>query len=161
MVVFSACNEPKAHFGDKKIYSPLEYNNFLVDQQNKITAGLIQLSASIDSLPSEKIQEAYQVLLHKSDTAFLNVSMLSPYESDSSYLMQARNLIRFYRNVFRKEYKAMIEIYLKQEFATAEDLGRLRQLVDTINIQESKHDALFRLEMQRFSEQHQLEMTAD
>jgi len=159
MVVLSACNEPKAHIGDKKIYSALEYNSFLVDQQNKITTGLINLTASIDSLPGEKIESAYRDLLNKSDTAFLNVTMLSPFDADSVYLIQARNLIRFYRNVFRKEYKAMIEIYLKQEFATEKDLAHLRTLVDTINKQESLHDALFRMEMQRFSEKYQLEFS--
>jgi hypothetical protein len=161
IVVLSSCKEPKAHLGEKKFYSAFEYNSFLVDQQNKITSGLIHLLSSIDSLKGEEIEQAYEQLLSKSDTAFLNVSMLSPYESDSTYLIQARSLIRFYRNVFRKEYKSMIEIYLKQEFATAQDLAQLRLLVDTINKQETKQDALFRLEMQRFSEKYQLESTSN
>jgi hypothetical protein len=67
------------------------------------------------------------------------IEQLSDYEGDSVLKTAAVDLLKFYNQVFHKQYKDMIEIFLKGDTASDAEIETLNQHVVYIR---NKEDAL-------------------
>lgn len=154
MLLWPHCQSPKARTRNENIFTPEGYKNYIIDRQSSILSSLLKLNEQIDALEADSVQFVYQNLLTVSDSAFLDISMLSAYDGDSLLVNQSRTLFRFYRNVFRKEYKRMIEIFMKQDNVTTDELHELSDLIQQIKNMERIHDSTFTSAITLFENKH-------
>lgn len=141
-VVFSlpACSGRKAHAGDREFYSPVEYNDFIVDQQNAIIRQMVSLNNSYETGTEPEIRLRFDSLVNQSGESLLQIAQLSPYENDSSLQREALRFFTFYHSIFRNEYRHMVEIFLKGNEATDEDIRELNNIVNKIKTEEEQHN---------------------
>lgn len=129
VAVLFSCNGNKARSGDHTFETPIEYNDFIVDQQNVIIHHMIELSHSYDSANPDTIRHAFTRLVNACDSSKALIDNLSPYEGDSSLKIAACHLFDFYSSIFHKEYREMLEIFLKGELASDAEVAELNRIV--------------------------------
>jgi hypothetical protein len=127
--VLVSCNGNKARSGEHIFETPIEYNDFIVDQQNVIIHHMIDLSHSYDSGDSDTIRMAFESLVNACDSSKALIDILTPYEGDSSLKISSRNLFNFYSSIFHKEYREMLDIFLKGELASDAEVAELNRIV--------------------------------
>ena len=138
-VSMPACKQKHAHAGDIVFYNPIEYNDFVVDHQNAIIRHMVNLTQAFDNGTEQEIRMQYKSLKSRSDSSLHMIKQLSDYEGDSVLKTAAVDLLKFYNQVFHKQYKDMIEIFLKGEAASDAEIETLNQHVIYIR---NREDAL-------------------
>lgn len=136
LLLFVSCSQHTARSGDKQFYTPVEYNDFIVDQQNAIIKRMIKLTATYDSGSNSEVRIQFDSLVKQSDISLTNIKRLSDYEGDSSLKLQAEQLFEFYNHIFYNEYRQMVEIFLKGSDASDEDITELNRIVQSVRVKE-------------------------
>jgi hypothetical protein len=138
-LIIPSCKQKHAHAGDIVFYNPIEYNDFVVDHQNAIIRHMVQLTQAFDNGTEQEIRMQYKSLTARSDSSLHMISQLSDYEGDSVLKGAAVDLLKFYNQAFHKQYKDMIEIFLKGDAASDAEVETLNQHVIYIR---NREDAL-------------------
>jgi len=134
--LLTSCLQQTARSGEKKFYAPVEYNDFIVDQENAIIKRMIRLTATYDSGSTAEVRLQFDSLVKQSDVSLGNIRRLTDYEGDSSLKLQAEQLFEFYNHIFHNEYRQMVEIFLKGSDATDEDIAELNRIVKSVRVKE-------------------------
>lgn len=153
-----SCGE-SANSGSYRFHSPVEYHDFIVDQQNVIIRQMLKLNELYDSGSEMAIRQRFDSLQAASKVCLTNINNLSAYDDDSVLRHDALALFRFYDAVFSKEYKRMLQIFLKGENATEADVAELNAIVESVGQQEEELQEKLIQSQIRFSTEHQFEFS--
>jgi len=159
-LVFISCGE-SANSGSYRFHSPVEYHDFIVDQQNVIIRQMLKLNELYDSGSEKAIRERFDSLQAASKVCLTNIHNLSAYEEDSALKQDALALFQFYDAVFSKEYKRMLQIFLKGEDASEKDVAELNAIVEFVGQQEKDLQEKLVQSQTRFATEHQFEFSPD
>lgn len=156
----SACGDA-AHSGSRTFHTPVEYHDFIVDQQNTIIRQMLKLNELYDSGSDKAIRDRFDSLQATSKRCLQQISELSAYEDDSLLQKDALALFQFYESVFSKEYPRMLQIFLKGEMATEAEVTELNAIVDSVGKQEKDLQDKLVQSQTRFAGEHQFEFSPD
>lgn len=156
MVVLPSCSRP-ARSGDKQFYDAVEYNDFVVDQQNSILRRIIRLNELYDTAGEQRIRLQFDSLVAETDASMQHLRELTPYEGDSSVKQEALKLMQFYHRIFRNEYRRILEIFLKGELATDAEVEEMGRIVEQLGNDEMElHQSLAKAQ-ENFARKHRFE----
>jgi hypothetical protein len=150
-----------ANSGSYRFHSPVEYHDFIVDQQNVIIRQMLKLNELYDTGSEKAIRERFDSLRASSEVCLTNISNLTAFEDDSSLQKDALALFRFYDAVFAKEYARMLQIFLKGEQATEAEVIELNAIVESVGLREKALQDKLIQSQSRFASEHQFEFSAD
>lgn len=151
-----ACSAP-AHSGDKQFHSAVEYNDFILEQQNSIIRRMLLLNELYDRGTEKEIRSAFDSLVFKCSASLLCIKELTPFEEDSVLKLDAQRLFVFYDSIFHREYKRMLEIFLKGELASDAEVDELNKIVIAVGEQEAKLNEALSKSQEAFSKRHGFE----
>ncbi len=160
--VFAAlsCNEP-AHSGTYTFHTPVEYHDFIVDQQNAIIRQMLKLNELYDSGSEGAIRSRFDSLQMSSTRCLNNIRYLSPYENDSTLKRDALSLFQFYDTVFKAEYPRLLQIFLKGEQANEQELEELNSIVNKVGTREKVLQENLIRSQSKFAGEYQFEFSPD
>jgi hypothetical protein len=139
LIVFPSCSQRKAKAGDREFYSAIEYNDFIVDQQNQVIQKMVSLTNSYDEGTPAEVKMNFNNLVKQAEQCSANIDQLSDFDGDSTLKREARNLFGFYNRIFHNEYKKMVDIFLKGPNASDSDIVELNTIVQDVR---KKEDSL-------------------
>jgi hypothetical protein len=151
-----ACSPP-AHSGDRQFHSAVEYNDFILEQQNSIIRRMLLLNELYDRGTEKEIRTAFDSLVFQCSSSLKCISELTPFEEDSILKLDAKRLFVFYDAIFHREYKRMLDIFLKGELASDEEVDELNQIVIAVGEQEAKLNEALSRSQEAFSKRHGFE----
>ena len=155
-LLFSACSPP-AHSGDRQFHSAVEYNDFILEQQNSIIRRMLKLNELYDRGTNEEIRVAFDSLVSQCESSLKCIDQLTAFEEDSVLKSDAFRLFSFYNGIFHKEYKRMLDIFLKGELASDAEVEELNRIVLQVGEQEAKLNDALSKSQQAFSKRHGFE----
>lgn len=158
-IYLMACTPP-AHSGDRQFHSAVEYNDFILEQQNSIIRRMLLLNELYDRGTDSEIRLAFDSLVIQCDESLSCINNLSAYEDDSVLKSDAQRLFAFYDGIFHKEYKRMLDIFLKGELASESEVEELNKIVIQVGEQEAKLSEALSLSQEKFSKQHGFEFAS-
>lgn len=132
----------------------IEYNDFIVNQQNRIGAELIKFNDLInaDTNLTNKAAVLNQLKLVSSTCtdAIGQVEKLRPFDNDFGLKKAAMDLLIFYESVFNLEYVEFVEIL----YSPQSNSQRMNELLLSVSDREQKLDAAFNKCQTDFSKFH-------
>jgi hypothetical protein len=157
-VGFVSCGET-AHSGSHTFHTPIEYHDFIVDQQNAIIRQMLKLNELYDSGSEAGIRARFDSLQNTSKLCLQNIRSLSTYDNDSTLKRDALLLFQFYDTIFHAEYPRMLEIFLKGDLASEAELLELNSIVSNVgNREKILQDGLVKSQS-RFAGEHRFEFS--
>jgi hypothetical protein len=157
---FIACGDT-AHSGSRTFHTPVEYHDFIVDQQNVIIRQMLKLNELYDSGSEQSIRIRFDSLQASSKQCLTNIRDLSAYEKDSTLKLDALALFQFYNTVFNNEYPRMLQIFLKGELASEAEVKELNAIVESVGHRERVLQEKLINSQTRFSGKHEFEFSPD
>jgi hypothetical protein len=159
-VLFGACSPP-AHSGDRQFHTAVEYNDFILEQQNSIIRRMLKLNELYDRGTDKEIRIAFDSLVVQCESSLKCIEQLSAFEEDSVLKTDAHRLFSFYNGIFHKEYKRMLDIFLKGELASDEEVEELNRIVIQVGEQEAKLNEALSKSQQAFSKRYGFEFASN
>jgi hypothetical protein len=147
----TGCDRPQASSGNHTFYGPVEYNDFVVEQQNRLIVSMVNLNKAYESGENLLIRSRYDSLLLNTRSVRNELQQLSDFAGDSSLKSEACNLVAWYDSVFHTDYHEMVQIYLKGANSTDEDIQRFVEISRAVSINESQRIKAFELVQIRFA----------
>jgi len=134
----------------KVISNPVEYNDYIINQQNSIGSELKVLISIVTNDSSFKTQALTElsILTGVVEEAVNNLQNLKPIDPDSGLTASAIDLFSFYKLIMSTSYKELID----EIYAEAPDSEKMNRILTTITEDEAKYDAAFQSSQQYFSE---------
>lgn len=159
-VLFGACSPP-AHSGDRQFHTAVEYNDFILEQQNSIIRRMLKLNELYDRGTDKEIRIAFDSLVVQCESSLKCIDQLSAFEEDSVLKTDAHRLFSFYNGIFHKEYKRMLDIFLKGELASDAEVEELNRIVIQVGEEEAKLNAALSKSQQAFSKRYGFEFASN
>ncbi len=116
------------------------YNNYIINNQNKVIQKILELSATFDTGSDEQIRAKYKEFGESVETAKKEIEKLGAYEGNTEFRDAALDLMNFYKEIYENQYKKLIDIVIKGENATEADLQELNKIVEEVSAKEAKMD---------------------
>lgn len=157
--LFFACSPP-AHSGDRQFHTAVEYNDFILEQQNSIIRRMLKLNELYDRGTDAEIRIAFDSLVVQCESSLKCIEQLTDFEEDSVLKSDAQRLFTFYNGIFHKEYKRMLDIFLKGELASDAEVEELNRIVIQVGEQEAKLNEALSKSQQAFSKRHGFEFAS-
>ena len=144
-------------FGCDKGPEPTEYNDKIIVAQSNIITSMLALSKTIETGKIDATAETqYADVLKQINSGIKEVNALGDYDGSSEFKDAAVNLFTFYKNIYEKEFRQMLDILKKGEGITEADLAVLGNLSQAITEQEKPYDAAFEKAQKNFSSKYSL-----
>ncbi len=134
----------------------VEYNDIIVDEQNKIGQRIIDFNYAVES--GEEMDMPLKLILEQIAVSIEVVEKVNPWEDGAALKNSALSLFRFYKSIVSKEYQEMVDI-LKKENIAESDVTRLDKLLADITEREAKLDADFSYQQEAFAKRWNIELT--
>ena len=131
----------------------LEYNNKIVDEQNKIITKILAFydATAAGSETSEKLRKEAS---EQCETSLKVIKALPDYEGDTRLRDAAVELLLFYQTMADKSFVEMMAIIEKGEEITDEDLAQLEKIEADITNKEVLLDEELAKAQEAFSKKH-------
>jgi hypothetical protein len=143
MLAISSCGSKSGSSSDKLTFSSaVDYNNYVIGQQEKIVNKMNELSDAIDAETYDVANTKREELVKQCVTSIDSVKALDAYNSNTGFRDEAVVLFTFYKAISEKEYKEMLDI-LKKKDITETDLARMNEIKEDITKRENERDGAF------------------
>jgi hypothetical protein len=136
--------------------TPMDYNNYIVSQQEKIVNAILYFNKhfkSADSILLDNYAKTKAILKE----SWENVKMMPPYDSSTVLRDAAINLFEMYYNAMNIDYQEMVDFYIKKDF-TKKTQERVTFLLNSINEKEKQLDYLLVRAQSEFAQKYQLDV---
>jgi hypothetical protein len=120
----------------------IDYNNRIVDLQSKIVKGMLDFSSTFDSKDTALMEKKYGELQASIDAALKETRTLEPFDGSSEFRDTAIQLFEFYRDITKKEYREIVDIFKKSQIQQT-DVDRIGKLNEDISKREKVLDDRF------------------
>ena len=119
--------------------TPLEYNDSIIDEQNKITEFMLESGNCLDS-DFSSCDALRMKTITQCNTSISIVEDMPGYEGNTRLRDAAMALFIFYKEMNESEFKDMIEIIMKGDAITEEDIAMLTVLEEQVSLKEALLD---------------------
>lgn len=133
----------------KIISDPVEFNDYIVNQQNSIGSELQVLISIVTDNSTTKTQALTEldILNGVVADAVINLQNLKPIDPDSGLTAAAIDLFSFYKRIMSTSYKELVD----EIYAEAPDAEKMDLILSSITEDEAKYDATFQTSQQSFA----------
>ena len=115
--------------------SPIEYNDSIIEEQNKITEFMLESGNCLDS-DFSSCDALRMKTIAQCDKSISLVEAMPDYDGNTRLRDAAVALFKFYKDMNENEFKDMIEIIMKGDAITEEDIAMLTVLEEQISQKE-------------------------
>ena len=162
ILLISACNTTPSATGRDgiKFKTPVEYNDYIISRQLKIVAFIDQFA----NASNINIDSANAILEKSSDAAenyLADVNGLTSFNGDTAFKNAAVNSFAFYKRIFEREYKELLDINAKGEKITQQDRDRAIAITQAISAEEAELDKRFINAQKDFAQKNKLELDSN
>jgi hypothetical protein len=139
--------------------SAVDYNDFIVSEQNKIGEKILVFNQRIGEagITKEVMTEVLEDLLRTANTSILAVKDLSPYEGGEDLKQASVDLFQFYARLIDHDFREIINIIFTEELDDAA-MTRLNDIVKKVQTDEAVLDEHFGKTQNAFAERHNMEL---
>lgn len=139
--------------------SAVLYNDFIVDEQNKIGVLLISFQ---EQLNQEVFDEAalwaiHTSLLRQIDESTALVNALPAFEGNEELRDAAAGLLGFYKNTVGDNYKILLEIFIEGTF-TDPEMETLNKILEATTAEEAIYDGRYQDAQAAFATAHGMQL---
>ncbi len=135
--------------------SAVEYNDLIVDEQNKIGQRIIDFTYAVEA--GEEMDLPLKLILEQIDVSIEAVEKVKPWEDGAALKSSALSLFKFYKSIVAIEYSEMVSI-LKKENIEDSDVARLDALIASITERQAKLDGDFSYQQEAFAKRWNIEL---
>ena len=136
--------------------TPVEYHNYILNEQQKVVNAIINLSNQFNSKDSVLI-DIYNKTKASLKSSFENIRNLPPYGSDHELRDAAIPLFEMYYNTMVVEYKEIVDLFIRKDFGKKTQ-ERVNFLLNSINEREQKLDEQLIKAQSDFAKKYHLEI---
>lgn len=136
----------------------IEYNDFIVNEQNKIGVKIIDFTTALDALDFTLAETNLGLLQERVNEVIKNVEDQGPYPNNDGLYTAVLDLFRFYKTIVNNEYREILTTLQKESLET-NDFDRLNILVASITDREKLVDEAFQSAQQKFASDNNFELT--
>ena len=112
--------------------TPLEYNDIIIEEQNKITGFMLESGDCLDS-DFSSCDALRMKTIAQCDASISAVESMPDYEGNTRLRDAAVALFKFYKDMNENEFKEMIDTIMKGDDITEADIVRLTVLEEQIS----------------------------
>jgi len=159
--VIVSCNENSATCGKVVLSTPVAYNDFIVDQQNEIIQKMVKLNELYQKGTNKEISWHYKELIACTDSNLKKITLLTPYENDSTLKLRAFNLITYYSKIFHHEYKEVVDVFLEGYTPSDDEMERIYNIIQEVKKNETELNAQLSQAQIAFAKKHGFEFSND
>lgn len=138
--------------------SAVQYNNYIVERQNKIIQQIMQFvrvsDTNLDSASALLDLVLNDVSLFRED-----ISGMPAYKKDTAMRNSAVALFSFYADIFKNDYKQIIALRQRGELMTEEDLQQINEIVHNISQREQQYDKQFQQAQKNFAKKNNMTLS--
>lgn len=144
MLAISSCGGKSGSGDSDKLTfsSAVDYNNYIIGQQEKIVNKMNELSEAIDAETYDIAGTKREELVKQCVTSIDSVKALEAFNKNTGFRDEAVTLFTFYKAISEKEYKEMLDI-LKKENIGEPDVARMNEIKEDITKRENERDGAF------------------
>jgi hypothetical protein len=141
------------------ITTAVAYNDFIVNEQNKIGEKTLILTGKLneEGMTKELVLVALEDLLSTANASILAVQQLAPFEDGADLKQSSLELFQFYARIFDSNYREMVNL-LFLENLDDEAITMLNSIVVKIQTEEAVYDEHFRNAQNAFAEKHNIQL---
>jgi hypothetical protein len=150
IAIISAC-------GIKPRMSPIEYNDMIVTEQNKIIKSVFAYVDAV-STGNEKAEKARLSMVEQCKSSLKVVNSMEDYEGNVRLRDAAIDLFKFYLTLSEESFKEISEINEKGEEITIEDLERLQVLESAMDKKEIVLDNALSSAQEEFAKKYNFQL---
>lgn len=135
---------------------PVEYNDFFVNNQNKIGNELLKLIGMFDNLPEDKTIVTAQLknVITECDNAIAAVNSIKPIANEFNMRNASMDLFVFYKTTMTNDYPPMID----ELYNPAPDMEKLNAILLKVQDGEAIVDTKFQEAQRQFASYHGIEL---
>jgi hypothetical protein len=153
VLIISCKNSVKGKNG-VSFNGPQQYSDYISDRQEPITKGVNDFSAAIQ-VGADSAEQVRVRTIAAIDKTIAEMKAMPDYNGDTSLRTAAVDLFRFYRKVFFRDFKDLLEISRKDE-KNAEDDNRAAGIINKYTLEEEQVDRKFREAEKNFAKLNNL-----
>jgi hypothetical protein len=137
------------------------YNDRIVSLQSEVVKKMLDFSETFNSRDVSLMEQKYGILVSTIDEKLKEVSQIEPFEGDSNFKDTAVSLFQFYRDVAKKDYRELLDIFKKGvergEF-TQQELDKMDAISNAIGEREKILDDKFQQAQKNFAEKYKISL---
>lgn len=155
-----ACCSVQVHA--QKFSTAIEYNDYIVDQQNSIASAMLIFNDGLSDVAATKESAIYKLEGLKTATknSLANVRKISDYEGNVELRGATIDLFTFYEETFADEYLQLINLLYQEEIDDA-TMAQMDALLMDISEREQVLDDKFGSAQQAFATKYDFELTTN
>lgn len=134
-----------------------EYNNKIVEEQNKIVKSVFELVNVMQTSDSLHAQQKRAELVTIVDAAIKNAQALSYSGDDKGLKATYQKMLEFYKKTMSEDYKEIIALSFDQN-ADASTVTQVQEKVNAISTAESTIDKQFQDAQMAFAKEHNMKV---
>lgn len=138
---------------------PIQYNDFIVDEQEKIAVLLFALQdeMAVEELSTEKLWSIHTDLTNQIEESKNTMMALADYDGNTEFRDAAIGLYAFYGRMVENAYRKIMEIIVRHEY-TEEDLLRMEEIIAQITEEEATYDTRYQNAQTEFAARYGIEL---
>ena len=146
----------------QKFSTAIEYNDYIVEQQNSIASAMLIFNEGLNSLSAtkENAMENLNGLKTATKTGLEKVRKMSAFEGNTSLREATIDLFSFYETTFANEYAQLVDLLFKDDL-NDDILAEMERLLAKITESEKVLDENFASEQKAFAVTHGFELTTN
>lgn len=134
--------------------SAIDYNNFIIDEQEKVGTCMNHLSQAVESGTPQDMNDALDTLQVQTKKSKNVIGKLGAYNNNKDFRNAAVKLFLFYYKISRKEFKKMVKVISKGDKITKKDISVIDTIDKSISAKETILDASFSEAQQKFAREN-------
>ncbi len=162
IVNLTACGEGGANAedsGKRTFSSAIAFNDFIVEEQNKIIKVMLAFSNHETAMSDKKLgNKMIDDIVETTEGALEALDGIEPYDKGEDLLKAAKDLFQFYHDMADKDYREMVDIISKGEDMTDADLARIDEIALEVEKREVPLDNAFAKAQMAFAKANNMQI---
>lgn len=156
LLIFLFFNSTSPALFAQQFKTPVEYNQYIVNEQQKVVNIMISFSNKFNTTDS-LLMVNYNYTKNELKKVLENIRKLPPYEGDESLKNAALPLFELYYSAMDIEYKEIVSLFIKKDFGNKTQ-ERVNSLLQSINEREKLLDVKFKQAQTDFAKKYDLKI---
>ncbi|MCX6317881.1 MAG: hypothetical protein NTW29_11360 [Bacteroidetes bacterium] len=153
-----ACKEsPKGRNG-VTYKTPVQYNDYIITRQNIVVKKMLAFGKMAGTNPDSAIKmlDAFAI---ETTAMIRELQDMPPYQGDSLFRDAAVKSFLFYKRVFEKDYKELLDLKMRMEKGADSVENAMNELTGRLSSEEEKRDKAFQDAQEKFARNNHLQLS--
>ena len=159
ILLFIACNKPVRGTNGITYKNAVAYNDYIVGRQNILIKNVLKFGEAAQ-VNLDSAQALLDKFIPETEVMISELKVMPAWKGDSSLRNAAVKSFAFYKRVFEKDYRRILEIR-KDENATEEDISELNQIIESISKEEEKFDKDLHNAQRDFAQKNKMKLVGN